>query len=60
MRIHAIANANENDSRLACGARIVPGAKKKKTTQKIYLQKPLTRAKILCYNFGAAKSNTFV
>ena len=26
--MHAIANANENDSRLAAGARIVPGARK--------------------------------
>jgi hypothetical protein len=28
-------------------------ARCEKTTQKIYLQKPLTRAKIMWYNFGA-------
>jgi hypothetical protein len=35
-------------------------ARCKKTTQKIYLQKRLTRPPKLWYNFGAAKSNTFV
>jgi hypothetical protein len=36
---------------LAAGARIVPGAKKQH--KKYIYKKPLTRAKILCYNFGA-------
>jgi hypothetical protein len=35
MRMYAIANANENDSRLAAGARIVPGGKKKKNNTQL-------------------------